>query len=340
VSEHPHLIESGESSSGATPPLANVRLPDIVRPLLAISRAEVLEYLAQQGLDWRTDETNVDARFLRNRVRHEVLPLLESLNPRVKEALVRCAESARQDLALVEEEAEEAWSRIAAPGSGAVELELEPWLALPPALQSRLLRRAYHELLPRGDLTWEHVEQVRHRVVSGSSGSILTLPGRVTVECRRGEGGLLLRAAREAIPPPSPAYGPVPLNVPGETSLPGGWSITAEALEADRQQVPGAATVWEAVLDADALPGALAVRGRRSGDRFVPLGMSGRHKSLQDLFVDCHVPRGQRRTWPVVVAGDAILWVPGLRRAEVARLVQRTRRVVRLRARPPARAAG
>ena len=130
------------------------------------------------------------------------------------------------------------------------------------------------------------------------------------------------------------------LALSGETRLPSGWVIAAAigAKRADDDARPP--TAWEARLDADSVGEAPAVRCRRPGDRIQPLGMGGLHKSLQDLLVDARVPRAERDSWPVVVAGETVLWVPGVRLSEQARITPTTRRVLRLSARPPARVDG
>ena len=129
------------------------------------------------------------------------------------------------------------------------------------------------------------------------------------------------------------------LEIPGGRSLPGGWRIEVEERARKAGRI-GGRDPWHVHVDADALPGPLAVRRRLAGDRIEPLGMGGRGKSLQDLFVDAKVPEPERDTWPVVIAGERIVWVAGLRLDQRSKIHEGTRRIVVIRVSPPDRVVG
>jgi tRNA(Ile)-lysidine synthase len=130
----------------------------------------------------------------------------------------------------------------------------------------------------------------------------------------------------------------MPLAVPGETRLPGGWMVQTELRDRRPDDPPRPGDRWTEAMDAVSVGASLQVRGRRPGDVQRPMGMGGRAKSIQDLFVDRRVPRTERDGWPLVVSrGDEILWVPGLRLAEAARITDGTRRVIVLTVTPPER---
>jgi tRNA(Ile)-lysidine synthase len=164
----------------------------------------------------------------------------------------------------------------------------------------------------------------------------LHLPGGVTAT--RSYATLELAPSGLSVPSIA-AREPLALPVPGELTVPGGWRLSAAArarLPADPSSQLGR---WAVQLDAHAVRGPLAVRGRRAGDRLQPLGLSGRTKSVQDLFVDARVPRRARDSWPLVVVGDSIVWIPGLRLDERFRVTPATARVLELSAEPPPDAA-
>ena len=318
---------------GAGPPWP----PRLVRPLLAVTRAEIEAYLAAHGLEARRDPTNADPAFLRNRVRREVLPALEALNPGLRETLARNARVIAADLAWLEAATDAAWAAVARVAETSVAFARPEWDRLPPALQGRLLRRAAARLGVAGrDFGADAVAAACRLADDGGAGPV-ALPGGLAASFDA--SALALARVRPAIPPPHLSPEPVALAVPGEVRLPGGWAIAAALGGRAPTDPPPPGDPWRATLDVDRLPAALAVRGRRAGDRLQPAGMGGRHKSVQDLFVDNHVPRHERDGWPIVVAGEEIVWVPGQRLAERGRVRADTRRVVVLTARPPDRLA-
>jgi tRNA(Ile)-lysidine synthetase-like protein len=278
--------------------------PPLVRPLLGIPRAEIERYCGEHGLEPRQDATNDDPVYTRNRIRHELLPLLRSYNPQIVAALGRTAAISADEQALLQELLDQRWAELAQAAPGVVRLDLGRWRGLPAALQRAALRRAHDLLAPGATLPWEQIERAR------------ALVGRVD---RRIElvGGVLLSSGYDQAllalgPPPAAAGpqladGPQILPLPGELELGGGWAIQAlwRAAEA-----PPALAPWQVDLDAAAVALPLAVRARRPGDR-IDLGAGS--KRLQDLFVDARIPRALRDAWPLVVSGDQIAWVPGLR---------------------------
>lgn len=200
-------------------------------------------------------------------------------------------------------------------------LSLARWQALPEALRYRVLRRWLGEAVGPDQIVARHLEQAVDRLGARPTGRLSLPDGRRLVW---GYGRAWLEAGAEL----AALAGVWPLNLPGETRLPG-WRVEASLVEPDlaaaRQAGPE-----EAWLDADALAGALRVRGWRPGDRMRPLGMAGQRK-LQDLLVDAKVPRATRAAVPVVEDSQRIVWLVGVRLAEEARLRPESRRAWRLR---------
>jgi len=298
----------------------------IVRPLLGVTREEVEAYLTSLGQSWREDDTNRDHRFARNRVRHELLPLLErKYNPNLRQVLSGAAELSRAEeeywQALVERELEMRDSRIEVPpglkpGTPAADdgtaeavpfqkpaparLSLENFAALPLALQRRLLRRfAKTENLA---LDFEHVEKLL-RCASGELAKA-ELPGG-WLATRKGECLELL----------APAPGPVcvsyeyTLPIPGEVHIAEiGLTLRATVVrEAECAHESGATL---GLLSAELLGPELTVRNWRPGDRFWPVHR-GSEEKLKRLFSEQHIPAEQRPSWPVVLKGEQIVWVRG-----------------------------
>jgi tRNA(Ile)-lysidine synthetase-like protein len=258
------------------------------------------------------------------------------MNPRVCEALCRTAEALADEHDLVESMVSAAWERMAATAHGRVTLDRAGWAREPAAVQRRLLRRAVG--LVQGhvrELGWGHIESARRLAGDDGAGRRVPLPGGAWVT--RDHGALVITAGDPELPPPPVQAGVVPLVVPGVTRLPGGWAMSTERRSWEATVLPARDDRWTAVIDADAAGPGPAVRWRRDGDRMRPLGMAGRHKRLQDIFVDGRVPRRERDTWPLIVNGDTILWVPGLRLDRRARVHDGTRAVLVVTALPPGR---
>ena len=297
----------------------------LFRPLLETTRQETEAFCGARGLAPRRDESNRSLRFVRNRLRWEVFPLLYKVNPSVREALLRLARAAALDLEHLEAGVEEAWPLVAEETAGGLTLEKKAFASLHPALQRHLLRRAYAHLAGGTEgLLQAHVEAMAS-LLDGPAGRRMALPGGVYLEAGHRQA-LLWRGPSYPCPFP-PLEGEHPLQVPGETSE-RGWRVQTELLSPPLNSLPH--DPFQAVLDAEAMGGPMALRPRRPGERFHPLGMEG-PKKLQDFFVDAHVPRPWRERVPLVVSPRGIVWVVGWRIAHWARVTQNTRRILRLR---------
>lgn len=304
---------------------------EVVRPLLWCRREDLRRFLAEEGEDWREDETNLDPRWARNRVRARILPLLTSENPRLPEALAQLAEVVGD-----EEEVWREWVRQAARGvarraDGGYRVDREAFLKLVPALQRRVLR----ELVGSGGgSSFVHLEEARRLVRAGQAGQELTLPAGVRL---RVESGTFWVGTPQDV-----GSVQADLPVPGRAVVPElGVLVEAQLAVEGEEATPGA---WEAELDAAWARHRLVVRNRRPGDR---IRLEAGSRKLQDLFTDRRVPRWERDRVPVVATGDGqVLWVVGFAVSEAARARPGSGQRLRLRAWPleasptPADAAG
>lgn len=308
----------------------------LLRPLLGIDRRTTEEYCRAMRLRPRRDESNLSPKMTRNRVRTELLPLMEQYNPAVRGALIRLSRSAARDAAYIEAETDTVWRGLARRVRGGVALDKTALLESAPALQSSLLRRAVLEV--KGDLRnidLSHVDDMV-RLADGPAGRSLDLPGGVRFSV--GYSDVRLAPPGDA-PEPLPSLGGQhDLAVPGETVLPG-WTASARILDGNASfestgsdDSPDEAIGREhtAYLDFDSLGGRLCVRSRVDGDRFQPLGMS-QTKKLQDFMVDSKIPRAWRDSVPLVVSPRGIAWVVGWRIAEWAKVRHRNGRCLELR---------
>jgi len=313
--------------AGMTPssqwPVPTEHVLPLIRPLLSLSREQTAQCCDALGLAPVDDPSNRSSTQTRSRIRHELIPLLRTFNPRIDEALAWLASSTSGDVALLEQLASNALqpSRSA----GEARIERKRLSALPPSLQRHAVRMAIAQLI--GDtrnLAERHVRSVID-ANSGSAGTQLDLPRGIHVSVIR---NAVILATQPSEPAPLPARASA-LPVPGLINF-GPWQLKTELLTRKPRKLSTADGLL-AVLDADRCQD-LRVRGWRQGDRFQPLGMQ-HAKKLQDFFVDAHVPRGERATLPLVVAKQGILWVATQRPAEWAKVTNETARFLRVTAR-------
>ena len=292
---------------GASPAgLASMRMVNgaVVRPLLPFHRADLLAYLREMGIAWREDESNLDQMFTRNRIRHHLLPVMQSFNPNIGRQLAGLCERMRQDddfwTALVTQELDRCgrWQ-----GDDYV-LDQPLLLEMPPALAGRVVRAALRQV--RGDLrslTSTHLAAVVKLAGADSPQGELSLPGAWVA---RRYQKLLLSKERPVIA----GRFEMVLDGPGDYSLPDGRTLS---LSLEGQALGESVDAVE--FDAVSLPFPLQLRHCQAGDRLRPSGMAGT-KKLQDLFVDLKLTREERQQALLIHKDDEVLWVVGLRRSD------------------------
>ena len=312
---------------------------DVIRPLLTFRRAEIEAYLAERGIAFRQDASNASLSHSRNRIRHELLPLLrERFNPQTEEALIRLAEQARGLNAYLAETGDRMLdSLVVEHNDRQLILHCPPLLRKPRVIQTQLVRSAILRMgCPEGELTYGHLNAVADLAAGREGSKSLDLPAglRVTRQYAR------LVFERSASGPPQQARASeIRVATEGTTPLPDfGLEITVDHLPADDATIAahiglrseGTLCRCEEWLDADAVHPPLIARSRRPGDRFFPLGMTGM-KKLSDFFIDEKIAADQRER--VVVLCDQLgpIWVVPLRIDERVRLTRATRRILRLR---------
>jgi tRNA(Ile)-lysidine synthase len=296
------------------------------RPLLEVRRAEIRAWLAAERIRFRDDESNRDVTFTRNRVRHVLLPLLESeFSPGIVEVLGREAAIAREDEAYLQSVAIELSRSIVLGNEDVVEIDASALRSLHPALASRVARIALARLGSGRYIGYDHVEGLL-ALAGQPEASAVSLPGQ---QARRLADRLVL--SRNGPRGFANSFR-VPLSIPGEVLLEAqGWAVSAEL----GSSLAGLrSSGLEVALRAEDVSLPLTVRSRCPGDRLRPAGMRGRRKKLQDLFVDRKIARHERDAVPLVVdREDRILWVVGHAVAEDFRVTEPLQGVLLLKAR-------
>jgi tRNA(Ile)-lysidine synthase len=296
----------------------------IIRPLLEISHQETEGYCRQHNLKPRLDASNLSLSPLRNRVRQQLMPLLESYNPAVAEALLRTGRIADDDINFLDEQVARLWDEVIRQEGKTLILDKASFEPLPSALKRYLLRAAVERLLGSAkDVEMRHIEEMMS-LVTKPAGKRLNLPGGLTfaVEYDR----YLLTPDPTALSPLPPLKGEFPLKVPGETLLPG-WRVEATIVERGEM---GDEDEYTAYFDLVKSGDKLKVRARKRGDRFQPLGLA-QPKKLGEFMIDAKIPQAWRGRVPIVCSGEQILWVVGWRLGEQVKVSAETKQVLRLR---------
>lgn len=298
----------------------------LIRPLIECSRAEIERFARDRGLDYRQDRMNVDRRYLRNRVRLELLPLLEDYRPQIVRRLAHTAQVLGEAASYLEQVAGERLNKlILSPKGEELVLDRRGLLEEEPILRVFILREAVRSVRDTlRDIEFNHLRGMLQLIEDGAARAELHLPGRVRFRCL----GDKLSFAPLTAPTEKPKRQDFefPLQL-GENLLPSiGWRFILEEVE------PGPKfdeTPLRELIDRDRIEEPLMIRNWRSGDRFRPLGMRGT-KKVHDLFIDHKVPFEERGRIPLLCDRRGIVWVVGLRLSEDHKVTDKTERALRI----------
>ncbi len=310
-------------------PVFDPEIP-LVRPLLSLWRNDTESYCRKHKLRPHYDASNADQSYLRNRLRQSLIPDLEKYNPHFKESLQRMALALQGDYSVLQDTLDNLWNEVVfSKGDGWIAFDAAALARLRLGLLRNIIRHAAVSLRPFDrDFSFEAVERA---VV------FIKAPTRKKVEVENGlhlfsESGRIYLAASEADLPSSqwPQVDQTLHLLSHELKFADGWILTRE--EYPQTTKPPSLTTdnWAVWLDADRAGDTLIVRPPLPGDRFQPLGMQSGSMKLSDLFVNQKLPRRARRHWPVICAGEQIVWVPGLHLAHPFRVTEDTRRIFHL----------
>ncbi|MCD8109713.1 MAG: tRNA lysidine(34) synthetase TilS [Clostridiales bacterium] len=311
-------------------PVTEMSSVRVIRPLLCVTREEILGWLGTRGQDYCTDSTNGDISYTRNRIRGLVLPELEEVNPQAVTHMQRTAAQLQEICDYLDEAAWQAgegtWE-IASPDGDRRSICIfeERFTGIPPFLQKHLT----HLLLgmesgSRKDITSLHVERVLALMGEGV-GKKVSLPGRVTAE--RTYSGIQLRRGEQDLSDEEDCAGAMVLQIPGETYGAEGLRIRAEILNftENSKKIPKKRyTKW---FDYDKIKFVVQLRGRRTGD-YLQVSAAGGHKKLTRYLIDEKIPLRERDRLRLLADGDHIMWVIGYRISEAYKVTEETKHVL------------
>ena len=308
----------------------------IVRPLLDTWREETVVYCAANGFRPRHDPSNASLDFFRNRLRHLLIPTLESYNPRFREVIWRTSHSLEGDYETLTSVLDDVWKACVAQESvGFIIFNSAALVRQPPGLQRNLIRRAIERIHPGElDLNYATLERACNFISSAPAHFRMDLTGGVHL---LREGSLIYVVAGnitlpiERWPQMPDESNTISLKIPCQLNLSGGWKLNCErwniaslALE----QALANDDPFQTWLDANGISDALELRVRQEGDRFQPLGMDGHEMKISDFFINVKLPQRARDRWPLLCMGEKVVWVPGYRPAHPFRLTESTRQAL------------
>ncbi len=326
-----HLLRgSGRTGLGGIP---EKRAPHILRPLLHCTRKEITKALQDHHIPFIEDPSNKKPIYLRNRIRHHLIPILEHYNPDIKNTLYEEAEILQSEDKLIEQ-----WLENLIPD---LDILVEDHSVIIPissiqkqhtALQRRLLRWGIKKILHHlNGIGFEHIESIRGKVILGKTCTAINLPHDIVVKREYSKLTLTRRKPgehsdrfhihnKEHFLPEITAF---PFNTHVNYKE---WEISLK-ISASQNLAPVFSTCI-ASFDFDKISPRLSFRNWRPGDRFAPNGMGGRQKKIQDFFVDAKIPKEDRHHIPLLTATEGILWVVGFRTDERFIATEQTTRIL------------
>jgi tRNA(Ile)-lysidine synthase len=292
-----------------------------IRPLLDVSRSQIEAYVAHHNLQFCVDESNTDLKFARNKIRHQLLPLIKNhYAPQIESALTRLGHLAKDDDALLENLCQDAFQKVALYCSNRkIILDVKQIFGYHISLRRRLLKKALFELgISENTVTFQSINRLLDSLDLGQAHIQIS----ADLSAHRINGLLLLVR-------PAPPFN-VPICLQGNTSFP----IQNARILATRHAKPNTAPInsndaYTVFFDADQLPPSLFIREVQPGDRFQPFGFSGRQK-INKLLSEHKIPKPLREEIPVLVGDNQILWVLGLRRSNYAPITSKTKHIQQL----------
>ncbi|MBE0425238.1 MAG: tRNA lysidine(34) synthetase TilS [Nitrospirae bacterium] len=317
------LRGSGPTGLAGIPPVRG----NIIRPLIDIERKDIEKILYDSSIDFIIDSSNLKRDYLRNKIRHSVMPVLKEFNPDIIKTLSKTASIFRDEERYFEIIVTKTLMKlISRKTDRRIELFLTPFEIMDRVIMRRVLRRAIDVTSGLRGISFIHIEDMIDLIKEGNPGDRLYLPKVIRVIK---EYSTLVITSE-----PPVRLGNYTLTVPGETILKeAGILIKASIIEGEeiKEIKKGISGLWKttAILDADRMVFPLSVRARKNGDFFYPYGF-GRRKKLQDFFVDGKVPRDERDRVPLLISGEDIVWVVGYRGDERFKVLEGIKRVLKL----------
>ena len=299
----------------------------IIRPLLEVWREEIDCFARENSISYLTDSSNLKGDYLRNRLRLNLIPLIEQdYQSGFRRAILKTSAFLRDENDFIEKEAEKAYREIAHEERGELVFKFSAYQYFHKAIQWRIIQKALERMdggatMDEGE--WSDVNLVYRKLKQPPASLLLELSHGFCVEKRYDK--VLLRKGRIKTIPPFE----VELRIPGQTYIKEiEKEVVVEERDWDRSK-PIDESLNVAFLDYERLNLPLRMRNFRPGDRFQPLGTKGTQK-LKDFFINRKIPKFERPSIPLLISGEAIAWIVGYRIDERFKVTSETKRILRV----------
>jgi tRNA(Ile)-lysidine synthase len=309
----------------------------LIRPILDIYRSQIMAYLQTRPYQPFQDMSNWDTAYLRNHIRHELLPILENYNPRLRQNIHQLTAILSEEERIMQKVTSEAWEHcLHSQGKGYLQFNKTAFLNQPLAIQRRMIRRAFSVMLSGlSDVEFNHIEQAIQFFQKPSESGFSQLAASLSIYAEYDSIFIFDQSAELPTDdwPRLTAPMLIDLDSSGSIQLNGPWNLHYSVLENSPgiyQAALANSDPYQAWLDFDQLELPLRLRCRQSGDRFRPFGLAGRQIKLSDFMINHKLPQRARSSWPLVVSQNEIIWIPGFQIAYAARLTPQTQRILHL----------
>lgn len=304
---------------------------DIIRPLLGVSRKEILDWLKERGIPWRTDSTNEETEYTRNKLRREIFPLVHAeINPRASVHTAELAEELRQTERYLERQAEEAFAACVTVQDDGLLADREELLRLDPVIASRVARRMMESMGGLKDIDRVHIRLILE-LAEKQTGRKIDLPGGIQAKREYGQIRLSKKEAsagedekEKAGSDKKETFHP---DIPGTVRVGARmWRFSLENAQKDKIIPEKTYTKW---FDYDRIKRYLEIRRKNPGD-YLEINKEHGRKKLKAYLRDEKIPAAQREKLWLLADGEHILWIPGHRISEGYKVTAETKRILKV----------
>lgn len=301
----------------------------VIRPLLEVWREEIEAFAIKNGIPYLIDSSNLNKNYIRNRLRLNLIPLIErEYQPNFKASVIRTLTVLREENDYLERVVEEAYQKMVFKEQDTLSFKFSEYQPLHKAIQWRMIEKILGRIYSVEEILYEgrplNINLIYKRLCQPSSSFLLELPHGVFIE-KQYDMVLLRKGRIKPIPPFE-----VELIVPGRTFIKEiEKEVVIEETHRDVQFGGFNDDQKTAFFDYQNLQFPLKMRNFRPGDRFQPLGLKGTQK-LKEFFIDHKIPKYERPRILLLISGERIAWVVGFRIDERVKVTEKTQRVLKV----------
>jgi len=296
-----------------------------IRPLIEVSRGEIIDFLSEAGISYCSDSSNNSNIYLRNKIRSELIPYLkERFNPKIIENLAQMAEVLRQDDDYIGKSVQEALeSTYIQNQPDEISLNIEYLKGLAPAIRSRMFKKILESLSPeKNGFSFLNIKDLDRLAQAAKSGKRISLP--LGIEARREYDNLILTWDKIFLKQVDYEY---PVEIPSVIHIKEiNRRISIEKTSKSKMDLRSKDKVY---LDLDKIQQPVVLRNRRDGDRFQPLGMKGRQK-IKSLLINQKIPRGRRNEVMMFVDQESVIWIENIHLNDRVKISPKTNNILAL----------